>query len=193
MGRKQQFNYDQFINATLELITDSGPGAVTVSSIAKRINAPIGSVYHRFSSRELIVAELWLGIAQSFQKGFLETLKSENIVQASLYTLDWVRKYPRESKVLLLYRREELMNAEWPDQVKTRAINLKQELSDGIMLFVQQLFGILSPESVERTVFALIDVPLAAVRRYLEAEETPPSSVDDLVKETCEHILRRVL
>lgn len=193
MGRKQQYSNDDFINAALALISESGPESVTVASIAKRLKAPVGSVYHRFSSRELIMAELWLRIAESFQQGFLELLQTGDCVRTSRYTVQWVRLHPRESKVLLLYRREELMTAEWPDLVKERAAKLRQELQAGILSFVQKSFGDISPENVKRTVFALTEIPLAAVKQYLVSEEKIPDYVDDLVMESCEFIFRRVL
>jgi hypothetical protein len=38
-------------------------------------------------------------------------------------------------------------------------------------------------------VFALIDVPLAAVRRYIEMNMAPPADVDGYVRKTFETIL----
>ena len=37
--------------------------------------------------------------------------------------------------------------------------------------------------------FALVDVPYAAGRRYLAAGQPPPTAVDDLVTEACRCIL----
>jgi hypothetical protein len=44
---------------------------------------------------------------------------------------------------------------------------------------------------LDRVVFALADLPLAAVRRYLQAGETPPDSMDELVREASLAVLRR--
>ena len=90
-----------------------------------------------------------------------------------------------ESKILLLYRREELIGGEWPEQVRERAEALEQTLRCGLTVFVKQYFGCYSTKNMRRTVFALIDVPLASVRRHLEDDETPPEYVDELVRETC--------
>jgi AcrR family transcriptional regulator len=191
MGRKAYFSNEQFIKAALKLIAEDGLGAVTVATLAKSINAPIGSVYHRFSSRELIMAELWLSCAENFQNGFLEILHKHDPIQAALYTLRWVRENRLESRVLLLYRREEFMGSQWPDQVKERAIILLKSLNEGILDFTQITFGHISPENIEKVVFALIDTPLAAAKRYLEKKEVPPVFMDDLVKKCCESILGR--
>jgi len=189
MGRKAHFTNEQFYTAAMNRVAEHGPEAVTVASIAEEIGAPVGSVYHRFSSREMIMAGLWLGIAESFQKGFLEILDVVDCIQASLYTLQWVRANPVESKILLLYRREELIGGEWPEPVRDRAEALEQKLRCGLTVFVKQYFGRYSPNNMQRTVFAFIDVPLASVRRHLENDETPPEYVDELVRETCSTIM----
>lgn len=185
MGRKPHFSNEQFYAAAMNRIAQCGPESVTVASIAEEIGAPVGSVYHRFSSREMIMAGLWLGIAESFQKGFLATLDSGDCVSASLYTPKWVRTNPLESKILLVYRREELVGVEWPVQVRERAGALEQELRNGLIAFVKRYFGRYSEKNMRRTVFALIDVPLASVKRYLENGKTPPEYEDELVRGTC--------
>ncbi|HPB83014.1 MAG TPA: TetR/AcrR family transcriptional regulator [Spirochaetota bacterium] len=185
MGRKAHFTNEQFYSAAMSRVAENGPESVTVASIAEAIGAPVGSVYHRFSSREMIMAGLWLSIAESFQKGFLEILNAGDCIAASLYTPQWVRRNPIESKILLLYRREELIGGEWPEQVRERAEGLEQELRSGLNSFVKKQFGRCSEKNIRRTVFALIDVPLASVRRHLENDETPPEYVDELVRETC--------
>jgi AcrR family transcriptional regulator len=185
MGRKSHFTNEQFYTAAMNRVVENGPGSVTVASIAEAIGAPVGSVYHRFPSREMIMAGLWLGIAEKFQKGFLEILDSGDCIAASLYSPQWVRRNLIESKILLLYRREELIGGEWPEQVRERAEVLEQELRSGLVSFVKNYFGRCSGKNIQRTVFALIDVPLASVRRHLENDETPPEYVDKLVRETC--------
>jgi AcrR family transcriptional regulator len=61
------FNNADFLNATLALVAEHGPSAVTVAAIAGKLKAPIGSFYHRFASRDVLLAELWLNTVLSFQ------------------------------------------------------------------------------------------------------------------------------
>jgi AcrR family transcriptional regulator len=193
MGRKPRFDKKQFIKAALDLVARHGPGAVTIASIAREIGAPVGSVYHRFPSREAIIAEMWLEIAESFQMGFLGILEGGDAVKSSLYTARWARAHPRESRVLLLYRREELVSGDWPGTVVERAASLEKKLNDGIQAFVKGKFGKISRDNLMRTVFALIDVPLTAVRRYLERGEALPASIDGLVGKACKTIMEKAV
>ena len=191
MGRKARFNKDHFVDAALNLLARGGPPAVTMAAIAGEISAPIGSVYHRFVSRDVLLAALWLNIVESFQRGFLEALKRDDGLSAALHTVRWVRKHPKEARVLLLHRREDLISGQWPDDVKNRAEHLSRELDDEIRTFTLRLCGRSTRQNLFRVTFALIDVPSAAVRRHLEAGGVPPKTTDDCVKDTYFTILGR--
>jgi len=189
MGRKAHFKRDEFMDAALRLVAQGGPGALTVSALAGGMKAPIGSVYHRFPSRDVILAELWIRAVEQFQRGFLEALACNGLL-ASLYTAEWVRKHPNEGRLLLLYRREELLSGDWPEHLKDDVARLSRELDSGIRSFAQKRFGSLTKESLRRSTFALVDVPLAAVRQYLQEGQPPPGIVDELIRETYLAIIR---
>lgn len=181
MGRKPYFGRDDFLNAALAIVSESGPGSLTIAALAARTGAPVGSVYHRFASREVLLAELWIGIARSFQRGFLEALDRDGL-EAALYTAKWARSNLNEGRVLLLYRREELVAGAWPDDVKEHAADLARELEKGLVSFAKRQFGGARRESIRRAVFALMDVPLAAVKTHLEKGEPPPAFLDELIR-----------
>jgi AcrR family transcriptional regulator len=190
MGRKPHFTREQFIDAALDIVAESGPAAVTISSVAGRINAPVGSVYHRFTSRDEILAELWLRIVDSFQQGFLRALEEGDGLKAALHTPRWARANPNEGCILLLYRREELISSiEWPESVRERALSLARELDRGIGEFVKRIFGHATRHALRRAIFVLIDIPYAAVRRHLQTGEKPPDMLDELVSDAYTSIL----
>lgn len=189
MGRKAHFKHDEFIDAAMRMVAEHGPGALTVSALASGMNAPIGSVYHRFPSRDVLMAQLWIRIVESFQRGFLESLEHDGL-SAALYTVGWVRDHPDEARVLLLHRREELVSGPWPAHLKDDAARLTQEMNAGISRFAEKYFGSLSSEALRRAAFALTDVPLAALRPHVERGEQPPGFVDQLVRETYLAVMR---
>lgn len=189
MGRKPRFNKEDFIRAALDLLSEKGLTGVTMTGIANRIEAPIGSVYHRFQSREILLAELWLELIESFQNGFIKTLRQKSKEQAALFTLKWVRQHPNKARVFLLHRREELMNGEWQDSLKKKAEKLTKELEEAITEYTSLLYGNVSKENKARVVFALIHIPSAAVRPYLEKGQKPPQFFDAMIVATCQTIL----
>ena len=143
MGRKAHFKRDEFMDAALRMVAERGPGALTVSALASGMKAPIGSVYHRFPSRDVLLAEMWIRVVESFQQGFLAALACNGLL-ASLYTVDWVREHPNEGRLLLLYRREDLLSGDWPEHLKDQVARLSRELDSGIRSFAEKRFGSLS-------------------------------------------------
>jgi AcrR family transcriptional regulator len=189
MGRTPKYTAKQFADAALDLVVEHGPGAVTISAVAGKLHAPIGSVYHRFASRDILLGTLWLRTVEAFQEGFLDALRRRDGLSAALYTPQWVRTHPQEGKLLLLYRREELVAGPWPDEIKSLAVRLADALDSAIIEFALELFGSVTKIALLRTKFALIDVPYAAVRRSLIAGESPPIQIDQLVMETYNAVL----
>ncbi|MDD5167401.1 MAG: TetR/AcrR family transcriptional regulator [Syntrophales bacterium] len=192
MGRIAHFKNEQFMDAALKIAAGQGPAAVTIAAIAGVVGAPVGSVYHRFQSRDMLLAEVWLRVVSSFQKAFLPALEQGEGLAAALHTSRWVRQHPAEARILLLYRREELVAGDWPHDLKERALRIKEELDRGIRDYVGRTFGENAPEeALGRTHFALIDVPYAAVIRYIRQGKEPPMEVDGYIRQTYSIIMGR--
>ena len=184
MGRRPLFDKDHILAAALEVLAEHGPGAVTIQAVAQKSGAPTGSIYHRFDSRNVMLAGLWLRVVENFQKGFITAIDKDDGLSAALHTPRWVRKHLMEGRILLLYRREQLIKGAWPNDVKDRIESLAREINQAIHGFTQRNFDESNSQSLERTVFTLIDVPRAAVMRYLELGIIPSPSVDQLIRET---------
>jgi AcrR family transcriptional regulator len=191
MTRTAKYTSEQFIDAALELVVEFGPAGVTIAALAEKLRAPVGSVYHRFPSRDHILATLWLRTVEAFQAGFIDALKRKDGLAAALYTPRWARGCLNEARLLLLYRRDEFVSGSWPSDIESHATRLKRELDAAIAEFTRDIFGSVTEENMLRIVFALIDVPYASVRRSLRAGKTPPFEVDELVSETYNALIGR--
>jgi AcrR family transcriptional regulator len=191
MGRNAHFKNEQFVESALKIAADQGPTAVTIAAVAREVGAPVGSVYHRFLSRDVLLAEVWLQVVTSFQEGFLKVLNSDEGLQAALHTLRWVRLNPAEARILLLYRREELVSGDWPEELREWTMEIAQQLNEGIHKYVKKTFGRANRRELDRTIFALIDVPYAAVLRYIRQGKKPPVAVEDYIRETYFTIMGR--
>lgn len=193
MPRPAKFDEEQILDAAMRLVAEGGPDAATISRIAGMLDAPVGSIYHRFGSRDLLLARLWIRTIKRFQVGFLEALQAEDVDEAAfgaaLYNVDWTRRHLQEAQVLLLYRREDLAE-KWPDELGEELSTLNANVVAAVTDHARRRYGKdTDAAAVRRVVFALVDVPYAAGRRHLIAGEPPPPEVDDLVTETLGCIL----
>ncbi|MFI6584248.1 TetR/AcrR family transcriptional regulator [Embleya sp. NPDC050493] len=181
MGRKPRFTDDDFLDAALRVIARTGAGAVTVAAVAAEAGAPVGSVYHRFASRDLLLARLWVRTVRRFQHPFLTALADPDpdrgATRAVRAVFAWVREHPHEAAVLLLHRREDLI-ARWPDEPGSEPTTLNDAVADALRTHTRARFGRVTSVALERVTFALVDIPYAAVRRHLAAGRTPPASIE---------------
>jgi AcrR family transcriptional regulator len=192
MGRPAKFNTEQILDATAQLVAEGGPGLATVAGIAERLGAPTGSIYHRFNSRDLLLARLWIRTARRAQEGGVAALSQADVEKAALdgalHIPRWARSNLDDACVLLLYRREQLAE-QWPAELGEELATLNDPIKVAIRRFVRRRFGSVTKANLEVTSFALLDVPYAAVRRYLIQGSPPPPSVDDLIGRTVRCIL----
>lgn len=191
MSRPEKYTAEQILDTAVDLVAAHGPTAVTVGAIADRLGAPSGSIYHRFESRDLILARLWIRTVKRSQAGFLEALRAERRdapVRAALHIPRWSRKHLAEARVLLLYRKDDLASR-WPNELGEQLSGLNDALQQALRDQTRRIYGRVSDGRLETVTFAVVDVPYAAVRRHLVAGVAPPRSVDALVTRTVSHLL----
>jgi AcrR family transcriptional regulator len=196
MSRAPQFDQAQILDAAERLIARHGPSGATIGAIAKAVGAPTGSIYHRFDSRDVLLAEVWLGAATAFQAAFFERLAAptprEAGLGAALYMVQRVRKRPREARVLLLHRREDFVDRGWPANMRRRAEQLGRQVEAELRAFSGRLCDRQDARTVRSITYALVEAPVAAVRRHVATGESPPPYVDELIRATYEAVLRQL-
>lgn len=192
MARPAKFTEDQLLDAALGLVAAGGPGAATIAAIAAAVNAPVGSLYHRFRSRELLLARLWIRTVRRFQQGFVTALTGEDVdaaaIGAALHAVRWARDHLDEARVLLLHRRQDLA-ARWPEELGDELARLNDGVEAAVREHARRRYGSADEADLQRLAFALADLPYAAMRRYLADGQPPPTSVDELVETTCRCVL----
>jgi AcrR family transcriptional regulator len=176
-----RFTREEFLSAAVLLAAEQGPFSITVSSITKRLKAPIGSFYHRFESRDALVAELWLEIAAELQQGVAAALKLGDALLAALHTPMWARARPDEARLFLLYHPDDLFQGSWPEALRGEATEHTERKQADLAMFAQLAFGRVEPDDLWRAQFLLSEVPAAAVSQHLRRREPPPPRVDEFI------------
>src|SRR4051794_5936638 len=175
------FEHAAFIAAARDLVAQAGPSAVTVSSLTERLGAPTGSFYYRFASRDVLLAELWLATALSFQEGFVAAIKAEDGLTAALHTPAWVRAHLDDARVFLLYHRDDFVYGSWPEALKLRVKQQARRVDACYLRFARTALGGIDAERIRLARFVLADVPKAAVSSHLRRGEPPPPLVDKMI------------
>jgi AcrR family transcriptional regulator len=183
---------DAVLDAARDLVVEEGPRAAGVRSIAKRSGAPNGSVYHRFGSRDELVARAWLRAVRRFQAGFLAMLGAADPREAVVGAVRWAVSFcvdePADAYLLLGYSRSALLDAEPQGAVAEALATVNDPLVDAIRELATRLYGSDAPTAIERVSYAVVDLPYAVLRRHLLA-----GTVDDSTIATLEPAVRALV
>src|SRR5258708_32412009 len=74
MPRPSRFSRQDILEASVLVAARAGPHALTMTAVAAAASAPTGSLYHRFASRDELLAEAWVRTMGSFLDEFLPAL-----------------------------------------------------------------------------------------------------------------------
>jgi AcrR family transcriptional regulator len=183
MGRPL-YDHAGFLEAARTLAYEGGPAAVTVDSVARHLNAPKGSFYHRFASRDALLGQLWLDLALEFQEGFFAAIDAGDGLAAALHMPRWARAHLQEARLLSLYSRHDFVQGDWPPALKRGVADQAERVEGCFRTFAWRAFGRAGRAEIRRATFVLAEVPLAAVKPHLQRRERPPRLVDELITKT---------
>jgi AcrR family transcriptional regulator len=189
---KPMFDHAGFIAAARALAAAHGPAAVTVDSITRALRAPKGSFYHRFTSRDALLGEVWLETVLAYQEGFVAAIETGDGLSAALHIPRWSRAYLDDARLLLLHSRHDFMQGDLPAALKRGVREQAERFENCLARFAREAFGRAGPPQLKRATFVLAEVPIAAVKGYLERRKPPPPLADELITTTYRAIVERV-
>jgi AcrR family transcriptional regulator len=181
LARPALHSGDAILDAARTLVLDEGARAATVNAIAVASGAPKGSIYHRFSSLDEILAALWMRAVRRSQEEFIEALAEPDpvgaAVAAALSLHDFAAREPADARLLASLRREDLIQGIEAPGLRSRLEALNEPLQTAITELARRLFGRATARSVDSTLTAVVDLPIGAVRRHLIAGSPLPAAL----------------
>jgi AcrR family transcriptional regulator len=195
MGRPVRHAPTAILECAKRVSAEVGPRNLTIAAVAERAGAPVGSIYHRYASRDEILATVWLDLVEAFQARFLAELGADDPIEAGLaavrYTCRWVRRRPREARLMLLHHRDDFAAERWPLSYRRRAQALAAAAAESLQGYAARLLGRRRPADLRSVRFALVDLPAAGLKRDIESGVPPSASLEALLLDTCVYALRR--
>lgn len=165
-----KFTADDFVDAAIRLILAGGPGAATATAVGQAVGAPSGSVYHRFPKRSDLLAAAWLTPLRRFHADFLPLLTDDGDpvaigVAAACRVLQWSAENREAAALLARYSRSDFVGPDCSPAVLAEADTLDRRTADALDGFLARF----PAAHRDRVLLAVIDAPLALVRRSLAA------------------------
>ena len=182
MPRRAKYDRTQILDAALSLLVEGGPSGLSITGVAASLGAPSGPIYHRFPTRDHLAAALWARTVDDFQSGLIAVLQREpsrtSAVQAARYVFSWCRENLGQAQLLLQYRSSDLIAGDWPPELQKAVARADRLLNNELRKWARGN-GVL----LERTMFALVDLPYAGVRQSIREGRPPTKSREELVLE----------
>jgi AcrR family transcriptional regulator len=180
MVRLAKYSEDAFIESAIQIAAQCGIGAVSMASVASNAGAPVGSLYHRFDSRNTVLARAWLKVRADFRREVVCHWTDGNTWLAVEALVQWCRDKP-------VYARFLLQSDDAPDfgdlpvQLRMELEADQAETDDAFTRCVQTLPSRTNhPDHVLR--FVLIGAPVAIIKPFLSQDLPIPPSVNAMLR-----------
>jgi AcrR family transcriptional regulator len=169
---------DEILDAARTLVLRDGPRAASVAAIAKESGAPVGTLYHRFGSRDGVLAAAWLRAVERFQQRALEAATEPDPLDAAVAmattAIRFARAQPDDVALLLAIRRGDLLDADPGDSFRAQLNAINAPLDAALARLARELRGRADARSLDAVTRAVVDLPGAAVRRHLRSDRKFP-------------------
>jgi AcrR family transcriptional regulator len=155
-------------------------GTVSLQEIVADTGVSFGSLYHRYRSRDGLLAAAWLEATRTFQTGFLASLCSGSPTageDAALETLQFCRIQPDRARILVACRQSEFLGETTPDPLRGEIAEINRAIEAALSDFAAD-----RNKDIALCRLAIIGLPLGAVQLYLP---------DFLIPETIDEHIRR--
>lgn len=188
MARPPRFSDDDILDGAARAVAEHGPGA-TIAQVARSIDGPSGSIYHRFASREELLARLWVRSIRRFHVGLLAAYAlpeaHEALVAAARHIPVFCRDNPLDARAMLLHRQSELV-ASGPETVRPDVEHINDDIDAALAELVVRRYGSATDRRAELLTMATRLAPYGMVRPFIG--NPMPDWLDDAVVVSAEAI-----
>ena len=173
------FSTDEILDAARQLVVERGARAATVEAIATAAGVPVGSIYHRFSSIDELLARLWLRAVRASQEAALavparagEPLHGAEDVALAMY--DHCLANPADTLLLDALSRAQLIEGA-PAELRRELEGVNEEIERRMGEVARSLFGRADARARNLVVLALVDLPHGFAHRELSSGRATPA------------------
>jgi AcrR family transcriptional regulator len=179
MAPPRKHDTDRILDAARALVLRDGPRAASVAAIARESEAPIGTLYHRFKSRDGLLAAAWLRALERFQQRALTAAQNpdplEAAVSMAISQIAFARADPEDALLLLAVRRDDLLDTGPTDTFRAQLDAINAPLAATLARLAKALRAGAGARATDEVTRAVVDLPNAAVRRHMrDGNRLPP-------------------
>lgn len=169
MARPSKYTSDELLDAAVAAVRDHGTSA-TIAQVSSRTGAPVGSIYHRYPSREHLFISAWLRGVRRFHVGLLATAEMEDpraaLLTQARHVVAFCRESPDDALSMTLYRHRLLLPVV-PADLADEVTSVNEEISAMGRDQAERLFGRFDEELGLHVAIAVRQCPYGLVRPFV--------------------------
>lgn len=141
--RPTKFTAEQILDAARDVVVEHWRDT-TIAHVAARVGAPVGSIYYRFASRDVLFGSLWTRSIRRFHVGLVEAAEIED-PRASLAAMarhipQFCRDHPGDAKAMTLFRLPDLVE-KVPAEQRAELGSINDGVNAGLRRATQRRYG----------------------------------------------------
>lgn len=176
---RRVFSTDAILDAARGVVVRRGARAATVEAIATAAGVPVGSIYHRFSSIDELLARVWLRAVRASQQAAVAVLGEderplEGAIAVALAMYDHCLANPADTLLLDAISRAELMDGAAPG-LREELERVNDEIEQRMADVARSLFGRGDARGRNLVVLALVDLPHGFAHREIASGRPAPA------------------
>jgi AcrR family transcriptional regulator len=189
VARPAKYTADQILDAARDATVVHWRDT-TITHVAKRVGAPVGSIYHRFPSRDALFGSLWARSIRRFHEGLVVAAEIEDPV-ASMAAMarhipQFCRENPGEAKAMTLYRLPDLLQ-KVPVEQRAELATINDDVDAGLRRVTARRYVRLTDQRYRLALVGTRQCPYGLVRPLIGGDV--PREFDEICVAATEGIL----
>jgi AcrR family transcriptional regulator len=189
VARPAKYTADQILDAARDATVVHWRDT-TITHVAKRVGAPVGSIYHRFPSRDALFGSLWARSIRRFHEGLVVAAEIEDPV-ASMAAMarhipQFCRENPGEAKAMTLYRLSDLLQ-KVPVEQRAELATINDDVDAGLRRVTARRYVRLTDQRYRLALVGTRQCPYGLVRPLIGGDV--PREFDEICVAATEGIL----
>ena len=202
MTRPRSNDLGDLLDVAEQIVTAAGPTGLTLRRLASGAGVSNGSIYHAFSSKEELLARVWMRAAQrltAMQAACVEaalaggatdgTTAIEAVVAAALAPVDFAHAHPDAARLFFMQRRDQLFSENLPDDISADLEAGQQRFTGFLITLAQARWSRKDRLAVDAMASCVVDLPGGLMQRRLLSGASLDGQVRAQIEAACRAIL----
>ena len=202
MPRRRTTDLDALLDVAEQLATAGDPEGLTLRRLATEAGVSNGSIYHAFSSKEELLARVWIRAAHGLlteqaarvEKAIANVSSSaqanDAVVSAAVWPVEFAIEHPATARLFFGQRRDQLFSTDGlPGDVTDELAAVQKAFTGVLTSLARARWGRTDRAAVDAVAVCVVDLPGGLMQRKLATGERLDPRLVTQVETACRALL----